>query len=122
MSGHPGRTNNFGLEVDMGKYLFQATYTSEGAKGLARVGGSARRASIEKTIAGLGGKLECFYYAFGDVDSYAIADLPDHESAAAFALAVNQGGAASVKTIVLMTVKQVDKAVKKTVGYKAPGR
>ncbi len=106
----------------MGKYLFQATYTSEGAKGLARVGGSARRASIEKTIAGLGGKVESFYYAFGDVDAYTIADLPDHESAAAFALAVNQGGAASVKTIVLMTVKQVDKAVKMAVAYKAPGR
>jgi uncharacterized protein with GYD domain len=106
----------------MGKYLFQATYTSEGTKGLTRDGGSGRRASVEKAIAGLGGKLESFYYAFGEVDAYVIAELPDHESAAALALAVNQSGAASVKTIVLMTVKQVDKAAKKTVAYRAPGR
>ena len=62
----------------MGKYLFQATYTAEGAKGLARDGGSKRRASLEKTIKGLGGKMESFYFAFGDGDAYAIADLPDN--------------------------------------------
>jgi uncharacterized protein with GYD domain len=105
----------------MGKYLFQATYTAEGAKGLARDGGSKRRASLEKTIKGLGGKMESFYFAFGDGDAYAIAELPDNESAAAFALAANQSGAATVKTTVLMTVKEVDKAVRKAVAYKAPG-
>jgi uncharacterized protein with GYD domain len=105
----------------MGMYLFQATYTAEGAKGLAHDGGSKRRASIEKAIKGLGGKLESFYFGFGDADAYAIADLPDNESAAAFVLAANQSGAATVKTTVLMTVKEVDKAVKKAVAYKAPG-
>ena len=105
----------------MGKYLFQANYTSEGTKGLVRDGGSGRRASVEKAIVGLGGKLECFYYAFGDVDAYVIADLPDHETASALALAVNQSGAASVKTVVLMTVKEVDKAAKKAVTYRPPG-
>lgn len=122
MRGPRGHANNFGSGVNMGKYLFQATYTSEGTKGLTRDGGSRRRASVEKAIVGLGGKLESFYYAFGDVDAYTIADLPDHESAAAFALAVNRGGAASVKTIVLMTVKEVDKAAKKAVAYRPPGR
>ena len=106
----------------MGKYLLQATYTSEGTKGLASEGGSGRRKSVEKAIAGLGGKLECLYYAFGDVDAYVIADLPDHESAAALALTINQSGAASVKTIVLMTVSEVDKAAKRAVDYRAPGR
>ena len=105
----------------MGKYLFQATYTAEGTKGLARDGGSGRRESVEKAIAGLGGKVECFYYAFGDVDAYVIADLPDHEAATALALAVNQSGAASVKTVVLMTVKEVDNAAKKAVKYRPPG-
>ena len=105
----------------MGKYLFQASYTAEGTKGLARDGGSGRRESVEKAIAGMGGKLESFYYAFGDVDAYVIADLPDHEAAAALALAVNQSGAASVKTVVLMTVKEVDNAAKKAVQYRPPG-
>ena len=42
----------------------------------------------QKRVEGLGGKLETFYYAFGDVDAYVIFDAPDHVSAAALALAV----------------------------------
>ena len=105
----------------MGKYLFEATYTAAGAKGLAREGGSARREIVEKAIADLGGKIESFYYAFGNVDAYVIAELPDHESATSFALAVNQSGAASVRTVVLMSVKDVDKAAKRAVKYRPPG-
>jgi uncharacterized protein with GYD domain len=108
-------------EAAMSKYLFEATYSAVGAKGLVHDGGTGRQASVEKAIKGLGGKLESFYYAFGDVDAYVIADLPNHETAAALALAVNQSGAASVKTIVLMTVKEVDKAAKKAVKYRPPG-
>jgi uncharacterized protein with GYD domain len=106
----------------MAKYLFEARYTPEGAKGVAREGGSGRRAAIAKMTEGLGGKLETFYYAFGDVDAYVIVDLPDNVAAAAAALAVNQGGAASVKTVVLIPPEDVDKAGKKAVEYRAPGR
>ena len=106
----------------MAKYLFEARYTPEGAKGVAREGGSGRRAAIAKMAEGLGGKLEAFYYAFGDVDAYVIVDLPDNVAAAAAALAVNQGGAASVKTVVLIPPEEVDKAGKKAVEYRAPGR
>lgn len=105
----------------MAKYLFEARYTPEGAKGVAREGGSGRRAAIAKMAEGLGGKLETFYYAFGDVDAYVIVDLPDNVSAAAAALAVNQGGAASVKTVVLIPPEDMDKAGKKAVEYRAPG-
>ena len=44
------------------------------------------------------------------------------EAAAAAALAVNQGGEASVKTVVLIPPEEVDKAGKKAVEYRAPGR
>ena len=106
----------------MAKYLFEARYTPEGAKGVAREGGSGRRAAIAKMAEGLGGKLESFYYAFGDVDAYVIVDMPDNVSAAAAALAVNQGGAASVKTVVLIAPEDMDKAGKKSVDYRAPGK
>ncbi|TMG83005.1 MAG: GYD domain-containing protein [Betaproteobacteria bacterium] len=106
----------------MAKYLFEARYTTEGAKGVAREGGTGRRAAVAKMTEGLGGKLEAFYYAFGDVDAYVIVDLPDNASAAAVALAVNQAGAAAVKTVVLITPEDMDKAGKKTVDYRAPGR
>ena len=51
-----------------------------------------------------------------------IADLPDKVSAAAMALAVNQSGMASTKTVVLLTPEEMDAAGKKSVSYRAPGR
>jgi uncharacterized protein with GYD domain len=105
----------------MGKYLFEARYTSEGAKGLARDGGSGRRAAIEKAVTDMGGKMEAFYFAFGDVDTFVICDLPDAATAAALALAVNQAGRATTRTTVLMTPEEVDLAAKKAVSYRPPG-
>lgn len=106
----------------MAKYLFEARYTTEGAKGVAREGGSGRRAAIVKMVEGLGGKMETFYFAFGDVDAYVIFDLPDNVTAAAVALAVNQGAGATVKTVVLISPEDMDKAGKKAVDYRPPGR
>ena len=106
----------------MAKYLFEAKYSTEGAKGLVREGGSGRRAAIEKSAASLGARLESFYFAFGEIDAYVVIDAPDNVSAAALALAVNQTGAASVTTVVLMTPEEVDQASKKSVDYRAPGR
>lgn len=105
----------------MAKYLFETHYTVEGAKGVAREGGSGRRNAIAKMLEGLGGKLETFYYAFGDVDAYVIVDVPDSVTVAAIALAVNQGGGATVKTVVLISPEDMDKAGKKAVSYRPPG-
>ena len=106
----------------MAKYLFEARYTVEGAKGVARNGGTARRDAVMHMAEALGGKLESFYFAFGDVDAYVIVDLPDTISASAAALAVSQSGGASLKTVVLISPEEIDKAAKKSVDYRAPGR
>jgi len=105
----------------MAKYLVKANYTAEGAKGIAHDGGTARRAAVEKMLASVGGRLEAFYFAFGDTDLYVIAELPDHSAAAAVSLAVAQSGRASTRTVVLMTAEEMDAASKKTVAYRAPG-
>lgn len=106
----------------MAKFLIEAKYTPEGAKGILKEGGSARRAAVEKAISGLGGRLESFYFAFGGVDAYVIADFPDNATAAAMALAVGQTGLASTKTVVLLTMEEADAATKKNVAYRGPGR
>jgi uncharacterized protein with GYD domain len=105
----------------MPKYLFEAHYTPEGAKGVAKEGGSGRRDAVAKAAESIGGKLESIYFAFGGVDAYATLDLPDNVAAAAMALSVNQGNTSTVKTVVLMTPEEMDKAAKKTVKYRAPG-
>ena len=106
----------------MAKYLVEARYTAEGARGLAREGGTGRRAAAAKAVEGLGGKIEAFYYAFGDVDAYVIFDVPDNVSAAALALAVGQSGGINTKTVVLITPEEMDRAGKKAVDFRAPGR
>lgn len=105
----------------MPKYLIQGSYTAEGAKGLAREGGSKRRAVVEEAIKKAGGTMEAFYYAFGDADVYAIFDLPDTASAVALSLAVNASGAVSLKTTPLFSVEEMDEAAKRQVAYRAPG-
>jgi uncharacterized protein with GYD domain len=105
----------------MAKYLIRANYTLNGTKGLMEKGGSARRAAVEQMLTDLGGKLESFYFAFGETDVFIIADLPDAKSAAAVSVTVNAAGGAQVTTTPLMTPEEMDEACKKSVRYRAPG-
>ena len=104
----------------MPKFLFEASYTVEGLKGLRRHGGSGRREAVARAVESAGGRLERFYFAFGDHDVFAIAELPDNESAAAVEFAVGESGGASVRTVVLLTAEEVDAAVKRSVDYRPP--
>jgi uncharacterized protein with GYD domain len=105
----------------MTKFLVKASYTSEGIKGLLKVGGTKRKQTVEKTIAEMGGKMEAFYFGFGEHDAYVIAEMPDNASVAALALNINATGVVSVSTTVLLSAEDIDKAVKLTVHYQTPG-
>ena len=70
--------------------------------------------AVEQAIKGLGGKLDMFYYAFGETDLYVIVDLPDNASMAAVALMVAASGVINLNTTVLMTPEELDNAAKKT--------
>ena len=106
----------------MPKYLVQANYVGEGIKGLLKEGGSSRRAAVEKLFGSLGGKVEAFYYAFGDTDLFVIADAPDNVTAAALSLTVNAAGAATARVTVLLTPEEIDAAAKKSPSYRPPGQ
>ena len=106
----------------MPKYLYQASYTPEGIRGLVRDGGTKRRVAVERLVEGVGGKLESMYFAFGDSDVYAIIDAPDNVSASRAALTVGATGAVNVKTTVLLTPEDVDQATQQSVSYTPPGQ
>jgi len=106
----------------MPKYLVQANYVGEGVKGLLKDGGTVRRAAVEKLFASVGGKVEAFYYAFGDTDLFVIADLPDNVTAAALSLTVSATGTVTTKITVLLTAEEADAAAKKTISYRPPGQ
>jgi len=105
----------------MAKYLLAASYTAEGAKGVMKDGGTKRRQAAEQAINSAGGKLEAFYFAFGDNDAYVIVDAPDNASVAAMSLTISASGAVNTKTVVLLTPEEIDQASKKGTTYTAPG-
>ena len=105
----------------MAKFLWKASYSSDGAKGLLKEGGTGRRAAVEQVVEGMGGKVEAFYYALGDDDVIVIVDLPDNTTAAAISIAINSVGAVQVKTVPLLTAEDLDEATKKSVEYRPPG-
>jgi uncharacterized protein with GYD domain len=105
----------------MPKYLLEVSYTPEGAKGLQKDGGSKRRKAAQTLVESLGGKMETFYFAFGERDVFVIADLPDAVSAAAASVTLAATGAVTSKSTVLITPEEMDQATKKSASYSPPG-
>jgi uncharacterized protein with GYD domain len=106
----------------MPKYLIQASYTAEGLRGVMKDKASGRKASVEKAVKSVGGKLECMYYSFGSHDVVLVADVPDNVSVAALCFSVCATGLAHTKTTPLLSIEETDKAVEKAVTYKGPGK
>jgi uncharacterized protein with GYD domain len=105
----------------MGKYLVQAAYSAEGLKGLQKDKASGRQQAVSKAVEGLGGKVEAMYFALGEHDVLLIVDMPDVVSGAALGLRVSATGLVRTKTTSLLTIEEADRALAKTVDYRAPG-
>lgn len=106
----------------MPKYLGHGTYTAEGWKGLEKEAPTRRRDFIANFLASVGGRLEAFYFTFGEYDFVWIADYPDSITAAAVAVAVQESGMVKSHQTLLLTAEDMDAALKKHVDYRAPGR
>jgi uncharacterized protein with GYD domain len=105
----------------MAKYLIEASYTAEGLRGVQKDKASGRKEAVAKAVERLGGKLEAMYGALGEHDGVLILDLPDAVSAAALAMAVSATGMVRTKTTALLTIEEMDRALAKTIDYRAPG-
>jgi uncharacterized protein with GYD domain len=97
----------------MPRYLFQAAYTADSwavqvknqPNPLDRVG---------PLVEACGGRIEQFFYCFGDYDIALVTDMPDDQSAAAVALAAAAGGSLrSFQTTKLLTVEEGLEAMRK---------
>ena len=106
----------------MPKYLCEFSYTEEGLKGLLKEGGTKRYQAVEAFVKSFGGKLEAFYFAFGDYDGIGIVDGESNINMAAGSFMLNVSGAVKVKTRVLLTPAEIDEAVKLPSTYRAPGK
>ena len=106
----------------MPKYLFEAKYTPEGVRGIKEAGAASRAKAVNDMASALGGGLDSFHFAFGDVDAYVVVDLPDDEAAAAASFAVGASAATQLKTVKLLTLDEADAAIARSVDYRPPGR
>lgn len=105
----------------MPKFLIEAAYSAEGLRGLAKDKASGREAAIKDALQAVGGKLDSVFYALGETDVFVICECPDHVSAASLALAVSSSGLVRTKTIPLLTVAEVDRALATQAKYRVPG-
>ena len=106
----------------MAHYLIRASMTPEAWAALVKEP-SNRREALRPLIEAMGGRLEAYYFAFGEDDAYVLAELPDNVSAAALAMAVTASGVAkSFSTTVLMTAEEAMEAMSKAggVAYQPP--
>ncbi|MDQ2767751.1 MAG: GYD domain-containing protein [Gemmatimonadota bacterium] len=105
----------------MPTFLWRASYTAEGAKGLVKDGGSKRRDVVQQMVTKAGGKLIAFYFAVGDDDVVGIAEFPDLATAVGLSIAINASGAVNFHTTMLLSPEEMDAATKMSIGYRAPG-
>lgn len=108
----------------MAHYLIQAAHTAEAWKSLLKKPVD-RAEAIRPVIEKLGGSMVKSWFSFGDYDIVLLAEFPDNQSAAAFALAVMAGGAMrSVKTTPLLEIAEGREAMKRAAksGYRPPGK
>ena len=106
----------------MGKYMFRGSFTAEGLRGVMKDGGTSRPKAVAALAESVGGRLDAYYFAFGDESYFVVCDLPNDEAAAACAITVAASGAVSNSTVKLLTPEQVDAAVKLSPTYRAPGQ
>jgi uncharacterized protein with GYD domain len=106
----------------MAYYLFQATYTAEAIANMVKAPQN-RAEAVSVAVEKLGGRVEGFWFAFGEYDTVEIIQLPDNVSAAAFSMAVSAGGALkAIKTTPLLTMEESVAAMRKApeTGYHPP--
>jgi uncharacterized protein with GYD domain len=107
----------------MAYYLIQAAFTPESWAKLVK-SPQDRKAAIAPMVEKLGGRLESYWYSFGDYDSVVIVQVPDNVTAAALSLAASAAGALKgIKTTPLMTSEEGMEAMRKAAGagYRPPG-
>ena len=105
----------------MPKFLIKGSYTAEGLKGLKKDKASGREKAITAACKALGGKVDAVYYALGDDDVFVVVDMPSHVQVSSLCVAVGASGMVSTRTVPLLTVAEMDKALGEDVTYRKPG-
>jgi uncharacterized protein with GYD domain len=97
----------------MGKYLLTGGYTAQSWKALVDHP-TDRWVESRKVVEVAGGKLDSYFWAFGEDDFVAIIDAADDVTAAAISVAVGSSGALrNIRTTKLITMEESKKLLEK---------
>lgn len=107
------------------KFMLEFSYTPQAWAGMTK-NPTDRRAAARSAVEPLGGTVESMYFTFGERDGFVIVDMPDAESAAAAAIAVNSSGAfRDMRTVELLEPERLGEVLTKAGGvvggYRPPG-
>jgi uncharacterized protein with GYD domain len=69
--------------ADHHRYLIRAAFTVDGMKNLQKQSATGFKAGVVKFFESVGGKLESWYFDYGDSAAYGFVDYPDEIAAAA---------------------------------------
>jgi uncharacterized protein with GYD domain len=101
------------------KYLVTGGYTVDSWKSMIE-NPTSREAAAQKIAQAVGGKLESFYWSFGEDDFLAIYEAPDDITAGALSVVVGSSGALrNVRTTKLITSDESRKILEKAKAARA---
>jgi len=102
------------------RYLVRADLTPEGIKNLQKQPPTALKAGVAKFVESVGGKLEFWFFDYGESTAYSVIDYPDEIAAATAQLSTNAAGFARVRMRSLLSAEEMDKAVAKMPPIRVP--
>jgi uncharacterized protein with GYD domain len=102
------------------RYLVKAVLTAEGLKNFQKQPPTGLKAGIAKFLESVGGKLEFWYFDYGESTAYAINDYPDEIAAATAQVSTNAAGFAHVTIRPVLSAEDMDKAVAKVPPVRVP--
>ncbi len=102
------------------KYLVRAVLTTEGVRNLQKQPPTALKAAVTKFDESVGGKLEFWYFDYGESTAYSIVEFPDEIAAATAQAAANAGGFARVTFRPVLSAEEADKAIAKVGAIRVP--
>jgi len=102
------------------RYLVRAVLTPEGLKNLQKQPPTALKAGVVKFVESVGGKLEFWFFDYGESTAYSVIGYPDEIAAATAQLSTNAAGFAHVTIRPLLTAEEMDKAVAKVPPVRVP--
>ena len=109
-----------GQQQTLHRYLVRAELTGEGLRNLQKQPPTALKAGVAKFVESVGGKLEYWFFDYGESTAYSVIYYPDEIATATAQLSTNAAGFARVRIRPLLSAEEMDNVVAKVPPVRVP--